>query len=91
MFGRKIFVDTYGGYASHGGGAFSGKDPTKVDRTGAYMARYIAKNLVAAGLMEKCQIELAYAIGKAEPVSISIESFGTSRLKEEELVKWTFW
>ncbi|SES78290.1 methionine adenosyltransferase [[Clostridium] polysaccharolyticum] len=87
LTGRKIVVDTYGGYASHGGGAFSGKDPTKVDRTGAYMARYIAKNLVAAGLADKCQIELAYSIGKEEPVSIHIDSFGTSKLEEEDLVK----
>lgn len=86
LTGRKIIVDTYGGYAAHGGGAFSGKDPTKVDRTGAYMARYIAKNLVAAGLAQKCQVELAYAIGKDKPVSIGVDCFGTSDLKEEELV-----
>lgn len=85
LTGRKIIVDTYGGYASHGGGAFSGKDPTKVDRSGAYMARYIAKNLVAAGLADKCQIELAYAIGVAQPVSVLIESFGTGKLDDEKL------
>ncbi len=85
LTGRKIIVDTYGGYAAHGGGAFSGKDPTKVDRSAAYMARYIAKNLVAAGLARKCQIELAYAIGVAQPVSVLVDSFGTSRLSDEEL------
>ena len=77
MTGRKIIVDTYGGMAPHGGGAFSGKDPTKVDRSACYMARYIAKNIVAAGLVEKCMIQLAYAIGVAEPVSIMIDSLGT--------------
>lgn len=85
LTGRKIIVDTYGGYASHGGGAFSGKDPTKVDRSGAYMARYIAKNIVAAGLADKCQIELAYAIGVAQPVSVLTESFGTGKLDDEKL------
>ena len=85
LTGRKIIVDTYGGYASHGGGAFSGKDPTKVDRSAAYMARYVAKNLVAAGLAEKCQIELAYAIGVARPVSVLVETFGTGKLPDEEL------
>jgi len=85
LTGRKIIVDTYGGYASHGGGAFSGKDPTKVDRSAAYMARYIAKNLVAAGLCRKCQIELAYAIGVAEPVSVIVDSFGTGKLSDEHL------
>ena len=78
LTGRKIIADTYGGYARHGGGAFSGKDPTKVDRSGAYMARYIAKNLVAAGLCKKCEIEVAYAIGVAHPVSVYVETFGTS-------------
>jgi S-adenosylmethionine synthetase len=78
-------VDTYGGYASHGGGAFSGKDPTKVDRSAAYMARYIAKNLVAQGLARKCQIELAYAIGVAQPVSVLVESFGSSWHSNAEL------
>ena len=77
MTGRKIIVDTYGGMAPHGGGAFSGKDPTKVDRSACYMARYIAKNIVAAGLAEKCMIQLAYAIGIAEPVSIMVDSLGT--------------
>ena len=85
LTGRKIIVDTYGGYAAHGGGAFSGKDPTKVDRSAAYMARYIAKNLVAAGLADRCQIELAYAIGVAQPVSILVESFGTGKLPDAEL------
>ena len=85
LTGRKIIVDTYGGYASHGGGAFSGKDPTKVDRSGAYMARYIAKNLVAAGLAKKCQIELAYAIGVAQPVSVLVETFGTGKLSDDQL------
>ncbi len=85
LTGRKIIVDTYGGYASHGGGAFSGKDPTKVDRSAAYMARYVAKNIVAAGLAKKCQIELAYAIGVAKPVSVLVETFGTGRLGDEQL------
>ncbi len=87
LTGRKIIVDTYGGYARHGGGAFSGKDPTKVDRSGAYAARYVAKNIVAAGLADKCEVQLAYAIGVAQPVSISIDTFGTGRIGEEELVK----
>ena len=85
LTGRKIIVDTYGGYASHGGGAFSGKDPTKVDRSAAYMARYVAKNLVAAGLAKKCQIELAYAIGVAQPVSVLVETFGTGKLSDARL------
>ena len=85
LTGRKIIVDTYGGYASHGGGAFSGKDPTKVDRSAAYMARYIAKNIVAAGLADKCQIELAYAIGVAQPVSVLVETFGTGKLPDGKL------
>ena len=85
LTGRKIIVDTYGGYASHGGGAFSGKDPTKVDRSAAYMARYIAKNIVAAGLAKKCQIELAYAIGVAQPVSVIVDSFGTGKVSDERL------
>ena len=85
LTGRKIIVDTYGGYAAHGGGAFSGKDPTKVDRSAAYMARYIAKNLVAAGLAKKCQLELAYAIGVAQPVSILVDTFGTGRLPDSRL------
>ena len=87
LTGRKIIVDTYGGAASHGGGAFSGKDPTKVDRSAAYMARYIAKNLVAAGLCRKCQIELAYAIGVAHPVSVLVDTFGTGVLPEEKLAE----
>ena len=85
LTGRKIIVDTYGGYASHGGGAFSGKDPTKVDRSAAYMARYIAKNIVAAGLAKKCQIELAYAIGVAKPVSVLVDTFGTGKLSDLRL------
>lgn len=87
LTGRKIIVDTYGGYAPHGGGAFSGKDPTKVDRSACYMARYIAKNMVAAGFAEKLQIQLSYAIGVAEPTSICIETFGTSKYTENELIK----
>lgn len=87
LTGRKIIVDTYGGYARHGGGAFSGKDPTKVDRSGAYAARYVAKNIVAAGLADKCEVQVAYAIGVAQPVSISVDTFGTGRVSEEVLVK----
>lgn len=83
--GRKIIVDTYGGYAPHGGGAFSGKDPTKVDRSAAYMARYIAKNIVAAGLAEKCTVQLAYAIGVAEPVSVYVNTHGTGKVDEDKL------
>ena len=83
--GRKIIVDTYGGYACHGGGAFSGKDPTKVDRSAAYMARYIAKNIVAAGLARRCEIELAYAIGVAKPVSVLVDTEGTGALPEAKL------
>lgn len=85
LTGRKIIVDTYGGYFSHGGGAFSGKDPTKVDRSAAYMARYMAKNLVAAGLAEKVQVQLAYAIGVAQPVSVRVDSYGTGKVSDEEL------
>ncbi len=85
LTGRKIIVDTYGGMGRHGGGCFSGKDPTKVDRSGAYMARYIAKNLVAAGLARKCEVQIAYAIGVAEPVSIFVETFGTGRVSGEKL------
>lgn len=85
LTGRKIIVDTYGGYAPHGGGAFSGKDPTKVDRSACYMARYIAKNIVAAGLADKCQIQLAYAIGVAKPVSVRIDTFSTGKISEEKL------
>ena len=85
LTGRKIIVDTYGGYSRHGGGAFSGKDPTKVDRSAAYASRYVAKNIVAAGLAEKCEIELAYAIGVAEPVSIVVDTFGTGRISDDEI------
>jgi S-adenosylmethionine synthetase len=87
LTGRKIIVDTYGGYARHGGGAFSGKDATKVDRSAAYAARYVAKNIVAAGLADKCEVQLAYAIGVAQPVSISIDTFGTSDVSEETLIE----
>ena len=86
LTGRKIIVDTYGGYASHGGGAFSGKDPTKVDRSAAYAARYVAKNIVAAGLASRCEIELAYAIGVAKPVSVLINTHGTGKVSDEKLV-----
>ncbi|MFZ0076369.1 MULTISPECIES: methionine adenosyltransferase [Exiguobacterium] len=87
LTGRKIIVDTYGGYARHGGGAFSGKDPTKVDRSAAYAARYVAKNLVASGLAEKAEVQLAYAIGVAHPVSIAVDTFGTGKLPEAQLVE----
>ena len=87
LTGRKIIVDTYGGYARHGGGAFSGKDPTKVDRTGAYYSRYIAKNLVAAGLADKCELQLAYAIGVAQPVSVLVDTFGTGKLDDLQLAE----
>ena len=87
LTGRKIIVDTYGGYARHGGGAFSGKDPTKVDRSAAYAARYVAKNLVAAGLADKCEIQVSYAIGVARPTSININTYGTGRLPEEQLIR----
>src|SRR5690242_20473867 len=93
LTGRKIIVDTYGGHGSHGGGAFSGKDPTKVDRSASYMARYIAKNLVAAGLADKCEVQLAYAIGVAEPVSVLVDTFGTGKVDEntlERLVRDSF-
>ncbi len=86
LTGRKIIVDTYGGYARHGGGAFSGKDPTKVDRSAAYAARYVAKNIVAAGLADRCEVQLAYAIGVARPVSISIDTYGTGKVSEDVLV-----
>ena len=85
LTGRKIIVDTYGGYAAHGGGAFSGKDPTKVDRSAAYAARYVAKNIVAAGLAKKCEIELAYAIGVATPVSVMVNTYGTGAVSDEKL------
>ncbi|WP_416235618.1 methionine adenosyltransferase [Paenibacillus sp. SGZ-1009] len=87
LTGRKIIVDTYGGYARHGGGAFSGKDPTKVDRSAAYAARYVAKNIVAAGLADKCEIQLAYAIGVATPVSINVDTYGTGKVSEDKLVQ----
>ena len=87
LTGRKIIVDTYGGMARHGGGAFSGKDPSKVDRSAAYMARYVAKNIVAAELAERCEIQISYAIGIAEPTSVSIETFGTGKISEDKLVK----
>ncbi|MDY3773182.1 MAG: methionine adenosyltransferase [Candidatus Faecousia sp.] len=87
LTGRKIIVDTYGGYFSHGGGAFSGKDPTKVDRSAAYMARYMAKNLVAAGLASRVQVQLAYAIGVAEPVSLRVDSYGTGKISDEKMVE----
>lgn len=87
MTGRKIVVDTYGGIISHGGGAFSGKDPTKVDRSAAYMARYVAKNIVAAGLARQCAIQLAYVIGKAEPLGLMIDAYGTGKISEEKLVR----
>ncbi|MBR3206069.1 MAG: methionine adenosyltransferase, partial [Bacillus sp. (in: Bacteria)] len=87
LTGRKIIVDTYGGYARHGGGAFSGKDATKVDRSAAYAARYVAKNIVAAGLADSCEVQLAYAIGVAQPISISIDTFGTGKASEEKLIE----
>jgi S-adenosylmethionine synthetase len=93
LTGRKIIVDTYGGVAHHGGGAFSGKDPTKVDRSASYMARYIAKNLVANGYAKKCEIQIAYGIGIAEPISIAVNTFGTSKYSEEfliDLIQTTF-
>jgi S-adenosylmethionine synthetase len=93
MTGRKIIVDTYGGVGSHGGGAFSGKDPTKVDRSASYMARYIAKNVVAAGLAERCEVQLAYAIGVVEPVSIMVDTFGTGKItlaRMRDLIKENF-
>ncbi len=87
LTGRKIIVDTYGGHSSHGGGAFSGKDPTKVDRSAAYMARYIAKNIVAAGIATRCEVQLAYAIGVAKPVSVRVDTFGTGKLDSEQIAK----
>src|SRR5246127_99698 len=87
LTGRKIIVDTYGGMGRHGGGAFSGKDPTKVDRSAAYMARYIAKNVVAAGLADRCEVQLAYAIGVAEPVSVLVETFGTGKVSDEKIAE----
>ncbi len=87
LTGRKIIVDTYGGMGRHGGGAFSGKDPTKVDRSACYMARYIAKNIVASGLADRCEVQLAYAIGVAEPVSVMVNTFGTGTVEDERLVE----
>jgi S-adenosylmethionine synthetase len=87
LTGRKIIVDTYGGYARHGGGAFSGKDPTKVDRSASYMARYVAKNIVAAGLADRCEIQLAYAIGVAKPVSVMVDTFGTGKIADDKLAE----
>src|SRR5699024_6560143 len=87
LTGRKIIVDTYGGYGKHGGGAFSGKDPTKVDRSASYAARYVAKNIVAAGLADRCEIGLAYAIGVARPLSIYVDTFGTGKISDEEIQK----
>ena len=84
--GRKIIADSYGGYAKHGGGAFSGKDYTKVDRTGAYAARYVAKNIVAAGLAAKCEVQLSYAIGIAEPISVDVDCFGTNKIDETKII-----
>jgi len=87
LTGRKIIVDTYGGYARHGGGAFSGKDPTKVDRSASYAARYVAKNIVAAGLASKCEVQIAYAIGVAKPVSIMIDTFGTGKIADDKIAE----
>ena len=87
LTGRKIIVDTYGGFARHGGGAFSGKDPSKVDRSAAYAARYVAKNLVAAGLAARCEVQVSYAIGVAEPTSVMVDAFGTSALSREQLTE----
>jgi len=90
LTGRKIIVDTYGGMGRHGGGAFSGKDPTKVDRSASYMARYIAKNVVAAGLADRCEIQLAYAIGVADPVSVLVDTFGTGKISDEKIAELVF-
>ena len=87
LTGRKIIVDTYGGYAAHGGGAFSGKDPTKVDRSACYAARHVAKNIVASGIARKCEVQLAYAIGVAQPVSILVNTYGTGKLSDEEITE----
>ena len=86
LTGKKIIVDTYGGYSRHGGGSFSGKDPTKVDRSASYAARYVAKNIVAAGLADKCEIQLSYAIGVAHPISIMIDTFGTNKIRETRII-----
>ena len=87
LHGRKIIVDTYGGYSRHGGGAFSGKDPTKVDRSAAYMARHVAKNIVANGYAKKCEVQFAYSIGVGNPVSIYVDTFGTNSIPEEQIIK----
>ncbi len=87
LTGRKIIVDTYGGMARHGGGAFSGKDPSKVDRSAAYAARYVAKNIVAAGIAERCEVQVSYAIGVAEPTSISVDTFGTGAIADERIIE----
>ena len=87
LTGRKIIVDTYGGYSRHGGGAFSGKDPTKVDRSAAYMARYVAKNIVAAGLAERAEVQFAYAIGVARPVSVMVDTFGTGKVDDDKIAE----
>ena len=86
LTGRKIIVDSYGGFARHGGGAFSGKDPSKVDRSAAYAARYVAKNVVAAGLAERCEVQVSYAIGVAKPTSVTVETFGTNKVPEEKII-----
>jgi S-adenosylmethionine synthetase len=87
LTGRKIIVDTYGGFGSHGGGCFSGKDPSKVDRSGSYMSRYIAKNIVASGLADECEVQIAYAIGLAQPVSVFVNTFDTGKLPDDEILK----
>ena len=87
LTGRKIIIDTYGGWGAHGGGAFSGKDPSKVDRSAAYAGRYVAKNIVAAGLAQRCEIQVSYAIGVAEPTSISLDTFGTGKLSDDKIVQ----
>ena len=87
LTGRKIIVDTYGGVGSHGGGCFSGKDPSKVDRSGCYMARYIAKNIVAAGLADQCEVQISYAIGVAQPVSVMVNTFGTGKIPDEKILQ----
>ena len=87
LTGRKIIVDTYGGVGSHGGGCFSGKDPSKVDRSGSYMARYIAKNLVASGIVDKCEVQMAYSIGVPEPVSLMVDSFSTHKIDKEQIIE----
>ena len=88
LTGRKIIVDTYGGYSRHGGGAFSGKDPTKVDRSASYAARYIAKNIVASGVADKCEVQIAYAIGVAKPVSVMVDTFGTAKVDESKIAEF---